>query len=120
MSCPDCFQGHAHEGQPSGKITKLHGLDTYVSEPADGRPARGIIVVIPDAFGWDFVNTRLLADRYADKGGYKVYLPDFMGGQLILVLRSRSILSFLDCRVLGSCMDARLGQGGYWTWPLPV
>ncbi len=80
MSCPDCFQGHVHEGQLRGKITKVCGLDAYVSEPPDGRPAKAVVVMIPDAFGWDFANSRLLADRYADKGDYKVYLPDFMDG----------------------------------------
>ncbi|KAH7145621.1 dienelactone hydrolase [Dactylonectria estremocensis] len=80
MSCPACFQGSVHEGQPRGKDIKLHGFEAYVTEPADGRQVKGIVVVIPDAFGWEFVNTRLLADVYADKGDYKVYLPDFMNG----------------------------------------
>jgi hypothetical protein len=31
-------------------------------------------------FGWVFVNNKLLADHYADKGDYRVYLPDFMAG----------------------------------------
>lgn len=80
MSCPECFQGHIHEGNPRGKIVKLHGLDTYVTEPSDGRDVNGIIVIIPDAFGMQFINSKLLADNYADKGGYRVYLPDFMRG----------------------------------------
>lgn len=83
MSCPDCFQGAIHEGKPRGKVIKLHGLDTYVVEPTDGRPVKAIIVMIPDAFGWEFVNCRLLADTYANKGDFKVYLPDFMDGELV-------------------------------------
>jgi dienelactone hydrolase len=61
-------------------MVKLHGLDTYVTEPPEGRPAKGIIVIIPDAFGIDFINNKILADIYAAKGDYKVYLPDFMRG----------------------------------------
>ncbi|KAF2401121.1 dienelactone hydrolase family protein [Trichodelitschia bisporula] len=80
MSCPECFSGHVHEGDPRGTIIKLHGLDTYATEPTSGAPIKGIIVVIPDALGWEFVNNRILADHYADKGGYKVYLPNFMNG----------------------------------------
>ncbi|KAM0484392.1 hypothetical protein ACHAPX_001815 [Trichoderma viride] len=80
MSCPDCYSGAVHEGQPRGEVTKAYGLDTYVVNPADGRPAKGIVVILPDAFGWDFVNIRLLADSYADKGDFKVYAPDFMKG----------------------------------------
>jgi dienelactone hydrolase len=82
MSCQDWFKGTVHEGQPRGRVIKLHGLDTYVSEPTNGRTVKGIIVVIPDAFGWVFVNNKLLADHYADKGDYRVYLPDFMAGKL--------------------------------------
>ncbi|KAK1763643.1 dienelactone hydrolase [Phialemonium atrogriseum] len=80
MSCPDCFSGAVHEGIPRGKVIKFHDLNTYITEPADGREVKNIIVIIPDAFGWEFVNNRILADHYADKGHYRVYLPDFMLG----------------------------------------
>lgn len=80
MSCPDCFSGSEHDGTPKGKVIKLHGLDTYVTESPEGKPAKGIIVIIPDAFGIDFINNKILADIYAAKGDYKVYLPDFMLG----------------------------------------
>ncbi|KAL7921210.1 alpha/beta-hydrolase [Trichoderma austrokoningii] len=80
MSCPDCYRGSVHEGEPRGEVTKAYGLDTYVVNPAGGRPAKGIVVILPDAFGWEFVNIRLLADSYADKGDFKVYAPDFMKG----------------------------------------
>lgn len=66
-----------------GSMTKLHGLDTYVVEPPQGRQPKGIIVYIPDAFGIDFVNNKLLADAYARGGDFKVYLPDFMLGKSI-------------------------------------
>ncbi|KAH8889136.1 alpha/beta-hydrolase [Thozetella sp. PMI_491] len=80
MACPDCFRGSIHEGTPRGKISKVHGLDTYISEPPEGQQAKGIIVIIPDAFGLPFINNQLLADHYAEKGNYRVYLPDFMAG----------------------------------------
>lgn len=81
MSCPDCFKGSVHDGEPRGKTIKLHDLDTYVVEPSEGKEVKGIVVVIPDAFGWKFVNCRLLADNYADKSNYKVYMPDVMIGE---------------------------------------
>lgn len=81
MSCPDCFRGSVHEGEPRGEVTHAYGLDTYVVNPPDGQQAKGIVVVLPDAFGWEFVNVRLLADQYADQGGFKVYAPDFMNGK---------------------------------------
>ncbi|CAG7917643.1 unnamed protein product [Penicillium olsonii] len=79
MSCPDCFSGHVHQGTPRGEVSTLYGLETYISQPTD-TPHRGIIIIIPDAFGWEFVNNRILADDYAEKGRYLVYLPDFMKG----------------------------------------
>ncbi|KAL4744024.1 dienelactone hydrolase [Aspergillus similis] len=87
MSCPDCFTGTVHAGTPSGRITNLHGLQTYVAEPA-GVPddeIKGILIIIPDAFGWEFVNNRLLADKYAESGKFRVYLPDFMKGTAVPV-----------------------------------
>ena len=42
--------------------------------------AKGIVVIIPDLFGWTLNNSRVLADRYAERGGWTVYLPDFMDG----------------------------------------
>ncbi|KAI1494863.1 dienelactone hydrolase family protein [Biscogniauxia mediterranea] len=80
MSCPACFKGSVHDGKPTGITTKLHGLDTYVVEPASGNPPKGIVVIVSDGFGWDFVNIRLMADNYAKKKDYRVYVPDFMKG----------------------------------------
>jgi dienelactone hydrolase len=82
MSCADCFTGHAHAGSPRGSETTLHGLRTYVARPPAGREPKGVVVFIPDMFGWAFANNRLLCDAYAEKGGFLVYLPDFMGGEL--------------------------------------
>ncbi|GCB23753.1 protein AIM2 [Aspergillus awamori] len=95
MSCPDCFSGHVHEdATPRGKVTTLHGLDAYVTEPTSTEnPIKGIIVIIPDAFGWEFVNNRILADHYADKGGYTVYLPEFMNGHAAPVWSLKTLSS---------------------------
>ncbi|KAF4994006.1 hypothetical protein FDECE_13254 [Fusarium decemcellulare] len=85
MSCLDCFRGAVQHGQPRGQVIRLHGRNAYVTEPTGGRQVKGIIVIIPDIFGWEFINSRILADHYADKGDYKVILPDFMQGQAIPV-----------------------------------
>jgi hypothetical protein len=78
VPCPDCFSGSVHVGNPTGEVTTIHGLPTYVAQP-EGTP-KGIIVIIPDGFGWAFVNNRVLSDHYAKRGGFLVYLPDFMNG----------------------------------------
>lgn len=81
MSCPDCFSGSINNNEtPTGTIKTVHGREIYIAEPPNGTQAKGIIIIVPDAFGLPFVNNRILADHYARKGGFKVYLPDFMDG----------------------------------------
>ncbi|KAF2093942.1 alpha/beta-hydrolase [Rhizodiscina lignyota] len=80
MSCPQCFSGHKNPDTPKGRVEKIHGLSTYIAEPAEGTPVKGIVIIVPDAFGWEFVNNRILADHYASAGDFRVYLPDFMNG----------------------------------------
>ncbi len=41
--------------------------------------------MISDAFGWSFVNNRILADKYAKNGHFRVFLPDFMDGEKFCV-----------------------------------
>jgi len=82
MSCPACFTGAVHHNEkPTGKQATVHGLPTYIAEPPNGAAPKGIIVIIPDAFGLPFINNQTLADNYASKGQFRVYLPDFMDGQ---------------------------------------
>jgi dienelactone hydrolase len=81
MSCPDCFRGGISFEKPTGSETTIHGLRSYVAQPAEAVIPKAVIVFISDAFGWEFVNNRVLCDRYAQKGGFLVYLPDFMDGE---------------------------------------
>ncbi|KAF2786636.1 alpha/beta-hydrolase [Melanomma pulvis-pyrius CBS 109.77] len=80
MSCPQCFTGHVNPGTPTGRWETVYGLRTYIAEPAGGKETLGIIVIVPDAFGVDFVNNQILADHYASAAQFLVYLPDFMNG----------------------------------------
>ncbi|KAF2470102.1 dienelactone hydrolase family protein [Lindgomyces ingoldianus] len=82
MSSQCCVAGEIHQGTPTGKVAKVHGLDCYVAEPAQGVSPKGVIVILPDVFGWELSNNRILADNYAQKGEWLVYLPEFMAGGL--------------------------------------
>jgi len=90
--CPDCFRGSIIDAHPTGTETTIHGIPTYVAQPEDGVKPKGIIVVITDAFGWDFVNNRVLSDHYAKRGGFLVYCPDFMMGHAM----DHSTLALMD------------------------
>lgn len=62
---------------------KIHGLNTYVATPPGDVTPRGIVVIIPDIFGWTFPNARILADEYAKRAGVTTYLPDVMFSKYI-------------------------------------
>ena len=79
ITCPDCLSGSVKEGTPTGTTTTIHGLDVYVARPEG--TLKGLIVFIPDIFGWEMSNSRLLADSFAKEGGFLVYLPNFMNGK---------------------------------------
>ena len=69
-------------GTPAGACIVVGGIPTYVSSPAAGAPRKAdgrALVMLPDIFGWDTPNTRLLADRYAAVG-WTTYVPDVQAG----------------------------------------
>lgn len=66
-----CATGSLHSGTPQGRIEKVHGLDCYVADAPSGSP-KGVVVIIPDAFGIGLPNNRILADEYAKKGNFQV------------------------------------------------
>ena len=77
-SCPNCLTGYMKTEKPTGTISTIHGLNTYVATPPN--PPKAVIVMIPDIFGWETNNSRLLADSLSQDGDFLVYLPDFMNG----------------------------------------
>lgn len=102
MSCPDCFKGFVHDGTPHGtEVTLGTSTKAYYSPPPGGPEAKlPIIFYLPDVFGSQFINSRLLADVYA-KGGYHVYIVDLFAGSPL----PPSTLDFMDAEptFLGSC-----------------
>lgn len=74
-----CATGSLHSGTPTGRVYNRYGLECYSADAPNSRP-KGIIVIIPDAFGIALPNNRILADAYAKHTGCTVLLPDFMQG----------------------------------------
>ncbi|KAL9603994.1 MAG: hypothetical protein Q9219_000756 [cf. Caloplaca sp. 3 TL-2023] len=89
MACPDCVSGTLHTGTPSGRVETLHNLPTYITEPPsssssnNAAPPQATIIMIPDVFGWEAPNNRLLCDTYAKRANAIVYLPEFQGGNAL-------------------------------------
>lgn len=72
-----CVTGFAWDGTPSGSVSALGKNPAYVT----GSNADVGVLLIHDAFGWQFPNVRLLADHVAHEVGVTVYVPDFFGGE---------------------------------------
>ncbi|KAL5345111.1 hypothetical protein ACLOAV_010066 [Pseudogymnoascus australis] len=77
-SCPNCLTGYMKTEKPTGTVSTIHGLNAYVATPPN--TPKALIVMIPDIFGWETNNSRLLADSLSQDGDFLVYLPDFMNG----------------------------------------
>ncbi|KAK8042207.1 dienelactone hydrolase [Apiospora rasikravindrae] len=110
--CRDCFTGTLHgDAVLTGHVERIHGLPTYVAGPEAGAKPKALIVIIPDAFGWELQNTRALADSYARRGEFLVYLPDFMDG----AAPPQSVLADID-GVMGPSPDwyTTLVMKPYW------
>ncbi|KAH6692288.1 dienelactone hydrolase family protein [Plectosphaerella plurivora] len=74
-----CTKGFSWDGTPSGHIEKLANNDVYVT----GNGLKAAVLVIPDLFGWNFPNIRLLADHYAAEANVTVFVPDFFAGEVV-------------------------------------
>lgn len=81
-----CVSGHIHEGTPKGKFETLHGLNTYVT----GSGA-ATIVFLPDIFGI-YPNVQLLADTWAEEGGWRVVVPDPFEGDAVSLEHINTII----------------------------
>lgn len=67
-----CVKGSLWDGKPAGEEKTLANNKTYVT----GTNPNVAIMIIHDAFGWTFPNTRILADSYAKEADATVYMPD--------------------------------------------
>ena len=76
MSGPCCVDPGAKQTHvTAGHERTVAEVDTY--ETGEGKFA---IVIFTDIFGSSFINTRRLADRFAQATGAKVLIPDLFGG----------------------------------------
>lgn len=82
MSCQKCFQGAIHtHNVPQGYEKVYLGKKCYIVEPTDlPLESTSVILFITDAFGLNLINSKLLADEYAQKIGCRVIIPDIIPG----------------------------------------
>jgi len=82
--CKNCVSGVKHDGTPKGSITKINGVDCYVALPEVDYPKDKAILFLPDVFGIELINAKLLCDSFAENG-FAVYAPDYLNGDAIPV-----------------------------------
>lgn len=63
--CKNCISGVTHEGQTTGEIKKINGVDSYVAKPTTEYPKDKALLFLPDVFGIPLNNNKLLADDFA-------------------------------------------------------
>ncbi|KAG2354494.1 hypothetical protein BDR07DRAFT_1474372 [Suillus spraguei] len=77
--CKHCIQGVRHEGNPAGKLETIAGVNCYIATPTVDYPKDKVILFLPDVFGIELINNKLLADDFA-KNGFKVVAIDYLNG----------------------------------------
>jgi len=63
--CESCVCGTTKDYTGKGKVTQIEKIDAYVNGPDDSKTA---VLIVGDVFGWEFPNTRLIADKVATAG----------------------------------------------------
>lgn len=98
-----CAEGFEHSGTPVGKVIKIGNIPTYYSRAkitstsstsvtSDDSYSSRVLVIATDVFGYELVNVRLVADRYAALGTFDVYIPDLHNGDSLKAETYDSIL----------------------------
>ncbi|ODM22912.1 hypothetical protein SI65_00501 [Aspergillus cristatus] len=78
-----CATGFKHEGTPVGEVKNIAGVDTYITYPKDNKNPDKAVIILSDIFGL-FVNSKLLADEFANNG-YLTIIPDLFHGDPIQI-----------------------------------
>ncbi|KAG1738862.1 Alpha/Beta hydrolase protein [Suillus paluster] len=80
--CKHCIQGVRHEGEPLGKLETIGGVPCYVATPAVDYPKDKVILFLPDVFGIELINAKLLIDDFGNNG-FKVVGIDYLNNDAL-------------------------------------
>ena len=73
-----CLKGHLHAGSPQGSFEQLADMETYVSQPPEGKANGHVVLYYPDVFGF-FTNGLLVMDTFAEAGYLTLGIEYFQG-----------------------------------------
>jgi dienelactone hydrolase len=80
MSGDCCVAGHTHSQIGRGTIETICDRSAYVSRPA--LPSTRAVIILSDVFGHELINTRRLADGFAE-AGFMCVVPDLFAGDAL-------------------------------------
>lgn len=75
--CKDCIVVVHHEGTPEGKIEEIGGVRCYIGTPTKEYAKDKVLLFLPDVFGIDLINAKLVVDDFA-RCGYKTVAIDYL------------------------------------------
>lgn len=73
-----CLKGDFHSGEPTGKVEKIGGVDTYIATPDPATSNGNVLLYFPDAFGLH-INSFLMMDAFAACGFLALGVDYFLG-----------------------------------------
>jgi len=101
-------------GNPQGEVKKFAGVDTYFA-PYEGKE-KSAIVISTDAFGYQFINTKLVADSLAKQTGFLCVVPDIFANDPM----SPDVFEIEDQEKRMQIFGPWIGRQGYPDVKLPI
>ncbi|KAF8548854.1 alpha/beta-hydrolase [Imleria badia] len=74
--------GVRHEGNPEGRFDTLGGVRCYLATPTVIYSKEKVILFLPDVFGIELVNSKLLCDDFA-RNGFQIVAIDLFDGDSV-------------------------------------
>lgn len=104
-ACADCLKGSLDEGTPRGTDDTIAGVPCYITKPSAAVDTGCAIILATDIFGYKLINTRLIADAYAD-AGFTVVVPDYFEGEPMNMQLLEAFEALLTKSFLGRVLTA--------------
>ncbi|KAI0044563.1 dienelactone hydrolase endo-1,3,1,4-beta-D-glucanase [Auriscalpium vulgare] len=79
MSCENCFKGHVIPGEPKGTLVNGAYFAAAGGDKTEGAEKKAVLL-LTDIFGLALVNSKIMADMFAERLGVDVWVPDLFDG----------------------------------------
>lgn len=81
MASVTCCTGTLDEGKSNGEIIEVAGFKCYqAAKPSESFDSEKLVLILPDIFGHEFVNTQIVADAFSKELNCLCIIPDLFDG----------------------------------------